>query len=135
MNPGEIEWRDAQIAVARALAERYGQLAPDELVPVEALEAVVAGWLDGDDTRLDINTIINSVGITFGCHLAQATGLTWVIATDEFGTDLALHGQPGHILLYPANAVGKRILEGEHSFLAHLLEAMADAIEQRKALG
>jgi hypothetical protein len=78
IGPGEVAWRDQQIEIARLLAERY--TAPAEGLPrVSSLDQVVAGWLDDDSSRADINTVVNSVVIALGQHVANGTGLTWVI--------------------------------------------------------
>jgi hypothetical protein len=78
---------------------------------------------------------VNAIGVAFGQHLAGRAELEWVIATDDQGSDLALHGQPGDILVYPANAVAKRVVDGEHAFIRPLLEALVDSIEQRRRAG
>lgn len=46
-------------------------------------------------------------------------GLSWVVATDEYGTELAVYGLPnrGDVLVYPANFVGKRWERREVNFL------------------
>lgn len=133
LRPGEIDWRDQQLAVASLLAERYGGAPTDPVPPAQLLDDIAAGWLDDDDSRVDVNVVVNAIGIAFGAHLAAATGLSWVIATDEHGSDLALHGQPGDITVYPANAVAKRVAAGERHFVVPLLDDMTRGIKERKA--
>ena len=99
----------------------------------ERLNARVVG--DDDESRVDINTLVNAVGIAMGQFVADATGLAWVIATDEHGSDLALYGQPGDILVYPANAAAKRITRGERSFVAALVSELVIAVRDRRSAG
>lgn len=113
----ESQWRGQQLEAARLLVERYcGEAAiPPTLA---SLDAAVAGWFDDQAAdRPDVNDLVNAVGVAFGHHLVKATGLTWVMATDEAGTELAVHGDPGDILVYPCNLVAKRIVDDERGFV------------------
>jgi hypothetical protein len=67
-----------------------------------------AEWAAHPDLAGDPNLHINRVGAAVGEILVRSAGLRWVIASDEYGTELAVHGQPGDILAYPMNAVAKR---------------------------
>ena len=151
LTAAETEWRDNQLEVARLLGERYVGETPG--VPdLAALDQIVAGWLDDDDSRVDVNTLVNGVGIAMGHHIAAATGLSWVIATDEYGSDLALHGrpqrsghagrpqrsghagrQPGDLLIYPANAAAKRITAEERGFVTPLAGQLVEGVNNRRA--
>jgi hypothetical protein len=132
LQQGEIEWLDTQIRIAGLLVQRYCDTTPDGVPSPELLDQLVVRWLDDDESRVDINTVVNAVGISFGSHLAAAGGLDWVIATDASGSDLALHGQPGDIIVYPANTVAKRLVAQEHGFVNILLREMTNSIEQRR---
>lgn len=57
-------------------------------------------------------------------HLANDSTLTWVIATDSKGSDLALDRENGEVLIYPANAVAKRIVAEERRFIKSLHNAL-----------
>jgi hypothetical protein len=49
-------------------------------------------------------------------------------------TELALHGQPGHIVLFPANLVAKRWVAGETAVLPGLAAELIERVTQiRKA--
>lgn len=134
LSTAELGWRDQQLAIAALLAERY--TGTSETPPaLERLDACVAGWLDDDDSRVDVNTLVNAVGVAFGAHVARDGSLDWVIATDDQGSDLALHGQPGDIVLFPAHAVAKRVTSGEVGFLVPLHHAVVGTVEQRRARG
>lgn len=75
-----------------------------------------------------MNALVNAVGIAFGEHLARAGNLDWVIATDAKGSDLALHSQYGDTLVYPANAIAKRVVEGEMGFVRSLHDGLLRGI-------
>jgi len=130
LTAAEEEWRDNQLEIAGLLAARFGGASD-----VHGLDRVVAGWFEDDESRVDINTLVNAVGIAMGQHVAEATGLAWAIATDEHGSDLALHGQPGDILIYPANAAAKRVTAGERRFVAELVSQFVSGVQERRAAG
>lgn len=134
LNGGELEWRDQQLVVAQLLARRY-VADVDGLPDIGVLGATLDAWLDDDDTRVDINQVVNGLGIAVGQHVANATGLEWVIATDQIGSDLALAGSPGDILVFPANMIAKRLVGAERGFLRPLFDRLVADIEARRSLG
>ena len=134
LSQDELGWRDNQLQVAALIAERYTE-ASENPPSLERLDACVEGWLADDESRVDVNTLVNAVGVAFGAHLARNATLDWVIATDDQGSDLALHGEPGNIILFPANAVAKRVSAGETDFIVSLHNAMVGVVEQRRAKG
>lgn len=90
-------------------------------------DAAYARWLSADQaTREDPNLVINRVGAGFGEHLRARLPLRWVVVSDVWGTDLALHGQPGDVVLVPMSMVGKRWSEGVTGFLPELAETVID---------
>jgi hypothetical protein len=66
-------------------------------------------------------------------QIAAILAERYTIATDEFGSDLALHGQPGDILVFPANTVAKRVAGGEEGFVTALHSALVAGIAERRA--
>lgn len=125
---GESQWRGQQLEAARRLGERYGGASemPPSLV---SLDAIVDGWLDDEaDDRADINDLANAVGIALGHHLAKATGLSWVLATDEHGSEIALHREEGSVLVHPTNLVAKRLVDGQRAFVQRLSAELTDRI-------
>jgi Domain of unknown function (DUF3806) len=55
----------------------------------------------------------------FGGELVEVLGFQWVIATDEYGTDLAVLARPGRgdVTIFPADFVAKRYERREAPFL------------------
>ena len=134
LTPTEISWRDRQLEVARLLVEHYTGDAPS-LPTLDQLDSCIANWRLDRESRIHVNTLINGVGIAFGEHLARDGRLDWVIATDVNGTDLALHGQPGDIIIFPANALAKRVVDGATDFVRPLHHALLDGVDRRRRLG
>lgn len=58
--------------------------------------------------KSDPNTLINMIGAGLGELLCAEFGMEWKIVSDEHGTELAVVGQPGNIVVFPMNAVAKR---------------------------
>ena len=127
----ESQWRGQQLEAARRLVERY--VGTSEMPPsLASLDATVVAWFaDEAADRSDVNDLVNAVGVAFGHHLVKAVpGLTWVMATDEAGTELAVHRDAGNVLVHPCNLVAKRIVEGETGFLDPAFTQLTDRIRQ-----
>lgn len=123
-----------QVAAASLVAEHYTGVR-EQLPALHVLDAMVAGWLADGPHRVHVNTLVNAAGVAFGAHVARDAGLEWVIATDEHGSDLALHGAPGDVLVHPANAVAKRVVAGESGFVVALHAELVDGVRRRRAAG
>ncbi|HEY1817795.1 MAG TPA: DUF3806 domain-containing protein [Kofleriaceae bacterium] len=111
----ELAWIADNLTRATAMAKKYGGDAKE----LAALDALWATWSAAlRKSGGDPNPLINMVGVAFGQHLVDTAGLAWVLASDEHGTDLAVHGEPGSVLVYPCNFVAKRWQSGETEFFA-----------------
>jgi len=111
LTAGEHEWIEQQIAIAREFVQRILNKETEELPSTEDLDQAFNSWLNSrTHDPFDANSVINCVGIAFGQHLVDSTPLEWVIASDAYGTELALYGLPGEgdVLVYPQNFVAKR---------------------------
>jgi hypothetical protein len=113
VNQNELDWVASQLEAASVIAASYGVQAAEGPASMDELSAAAQAWLTDDDSRIEVNTLVNALGIATGEHIRQRCNLTWVIATDGAGSDLALYGEPGEVLIYPANAVSKRIVDGD----------------------
>ena len=116
-----------QLEIASVIAGGSGLEPGEDLPSMQELSVVAAAWMEDDDSRVDVNTLINALGVATGEHLRRRCDLSWVIAVDETGSDLALHGEVGDVLIYPANAVSKRIVDGD-SDLAGFAEALVSEV-------
>lgn len=126
LNDAERAW------VAETLAA-LGRSDGDIVALGAAYDAALRGWTSvSPDERPDPNGLINRLGIGFGEHVRRQTGLAWVIAADEHGTELALHGQPGDVLLYPANLVAKRWVAGDTGVLPELAATLIEQVARIK---
>jgi hypothetical protein len=58
------------------------------------------------------------LGVALGSWLVQELGFRWAVATDEFGTDLAVVARRGRgdVTIYPTDFVSKRLERGEPRF-------------------
>lgn len=122
----ERAWIQAQLAAARELTGSPG----DTLPSLAELDRAFAEGLTGSVE--EVNAVINAIGIAFGEHLVQRSAFEWVIATGEYGTDLAILAFPGagDVTVFPANFVAKRWESGQTFFLEarfhSILSTLAD---------
>src|SRR5919204_4434194 len=87
----ELQWLEANLEIARSLADAVGLAGVDTLDPAN-LHRVFAAWLEQwqslpEEQRDDPNPYINGVGIAFGQGLVDRLGMRWVVASDEEGTE------------------------------------------------
>ena len=109
LTASETEWVGQQLTTATLLARAY--IGDSEDLPrLDQLDATWLAWQDDvSPTRPDANIVVNALGIAFGKHLATTLGLNWAIVTDDYGTDLAVFGQPNDVTFFPANMISKRL--------------------------
>jgi hypothetical protein len=93
-------------------------------------DRLLSHWLSADNGRPDPNPDINLIGIGLGEHLRHRTGLQWAVVTDAKGAEIALHGQPGDILIYPTNAVAKRWVAHQAGFLPSFADEVVRSVEE-----
>ena len=120
VNENETAWIKTQLENASKFVEGLSQEGAEKPLAPAALDRAFAAWIASEPTETDlINAVINYVGIAFGQALVDGIGLKWVIATDNQGSELAVHGFPGRgdVLVYPANFVAKRWERRETNFL------------------
>jgi hypothetical protein len=87
-----------------------------------------------EDTE-GVNAVINAVGVQFGQLLVEMAGFQWVIATDAYGTDLAVVALPGaaDVLIYPANFVAKRWERRETGFIEDAVREISGQVRSIEA--
>jgi hypothetical protein len=128
INDKEEAWIKAQLDSASKFVEGFSPNDSGQPLTLAALDRAFTAWVASgpSDTNL-VNAIINYTGIAFGQALVDGIGLRWVIATDEQGSDLAVHGLPeaGDVLVYPANFVAKRWERRETAFFADAYRQIA----------
>jgi hypothetical protein len=133
LNEKEVAWVKAQLENAAHFVNGFSPQDAEQPLTLAALDRAFAAWIESDPAEVKlINSIINCVGIAFGQALIDRTGLKWVIATDDAGSDLAVYGLEGQgdVLVYPANFVAKRWERRETNFLEASCEKIARDIDK-----
>jgi len=83
------------------------------------LDEAFSNWMRSHDAeKEDPNPMINMFGIVFGHYIIDDIGLEWVIVSDDIGTDLAVHGESGSVLIYPLSFVAKRYVNKQTGFFS-----------------
>src|SRR5689334_14830583 len=120
LNDNEIAWVKTQLENALKFVESFSPTDANKELTLAALDRAFAAWSTSEPTETDlVNAVINYVGIAFGQALVDGIELSWVVATDQQGSELAVYGFPGRgdVLVYPANFVAKRWERRETNFL------------------
>ena len=131
--PAETEWVAAHLAVAQALAAAYTGNQDEPLPEPHLLDEIFTAWLaewqqQPPVERADPNVYINALGLAFGQALVDELGFEWAVVSDERGTEIAVHGEPGDVLVFPPNLVAKRFETNETGFLAPLYADIAERV-------
>jgi len=121
LNQAEQEW------VATNVAEATRML--DGKLSAETLDDLWAALMK--DEPADPNPAINMVGLAFGQLLADRLGLSWVVLTDENGTEIAVRGR-ANFTVFPTNFIAKRYAGREVNFIA---PAYNDMVQTAESLG
>jgi Domain of unknown function (DUF3806) len=130
INEGERQWIEANLRVSRSFVAAYAgeqvvEGAPSPLALERAWDAWLESWeSEPAESRDDPNPIINAVGIAVGQLLVSELGLAWVVATDEYGTEIAVYGNPGDVLVFPPNLVGKRFESRTTGFIVSIVDQL-----------
>lgn len=133
LNDAEWKWVEEQ---KRQLPDLAAQHSPAEAGPdvsLDILDRVWSLWLArGIDDLDSVNAAINVIGINFGQILVDSGLFRWVIATDDYGTDLAIVALEGraNVLVYPADFVSKRWEKRESDFLRASYGPILHQVEQ-----
>lgn len=124
-NEAEERWIAANLRRALHLGREHGDPATSIAPSLAALDrAWAVGCAELRESNGDPNPLIQALGIAFGQHLLERHGLEWVVATDPVGTEMAVYGEIGEVLVYPLNLVAKRWQRTEGAFLVALAAAM-----------
>jgi hypothetical protein len=128
----ESQWIAAQLEGVGLFVEAFSPDDAGQPITLQALDRAFAAWLTTNETdQTMVNSAINVIGIAFGQTLVDGIGFQWVIATDEQGSDLAVHGLQGKgdVLVYPANFVAKRWERRESGFIARSYNQIAQQVQ------
>lgn len=130
LNDAERAWVADNVAAARRYVEDAGLPVDGQPLDPAALDAAWAFWLQawpvGEE---DPNPLINALGMALGQYLVDRLGLDWKLVEDESGTEVAVHGQPGDVLVFPPNLVAKRL----HTRTVGFFVPVAGQIERQVA--
>ena len=130
LNDAERAWIDDNVAAARRYVEDAGHPVDGKPLDPAALDAAWSFWLEawpvGEE---DPNPVVNALGMALGQYLVDRLGLAWKLVEDEFGTEVAVQGEPGDVLVFPPNLVAKRLDTRSVGFFV----PVAGQIEQRVA--
>jgi len=129
LNESERKWLRGNFELAGAIAQAYGlPVEPGDRLDPKTLDVAWTAWLGSHNHGVDDpNPYINAFGIALGQHLVDHLGLEWKVVQDEGGTEMAVWGKVGDVLVFPANLVGKRYVARTTDFFA----AIASQIEER----
>jgi hypothetical protein len=136
LNDAERRWLTSCIDVARQLIAEHAPADQSRSLDAGILDRTYAAWLaTGESDGNRINQVINAIGFAFGQLLVDTAGFRWVVATDQYGCEMAILALPGRgdVLVYPANMVAKRWPSRETEFLVPLFKIITQQVRDVEA--
>jgi hypothetical protein len=131
LNDAERAWVADNVAAARRYVDDAGPPVGRQLLDPAALDAAWAFWLQGWPADAeDPNPVINALGMAFGQYLVDHLDLAWMIVEDDFGTEIAVHGHVGDVLVFPQNLVAKRLETRTVGFFAPIAAGIERQVAQ-----
>lgn len=123
-NETELQWIEANLRIARSAIKAFAPQHAAEIT-LGALDAAFTSWLaQHDPQQQDPNPYINAFGIGFGQYLVDHLNLRWAVVKDDKGAEMAVHGQPGDILIFPPSFVAKRYMSKATGFFEPIYAQM-----------
>jgi hypothetical protein len=95
LTSAEVDWVRSSIGGLVEQDVRLGDI--DDLG--RHYDEMLTAWLRLNELqRPDPDAIVNQIGLAFGQYVADRARLDWTVATDEHGTEIALHRASGGVL-------------------------------------
>jgi hypothetical protein len=132
LNEAERNWLDGLLAGGRAFVVSNGlHVADDELPTPQQLDEVFPLWArEPVETRVHANDVVHVCGAVLGAHLCRELGLRWILVRVNDGTELAINGDPGDILIFPIIVTAKRLDRGELQFFEHFINRTIEEVNR-----
>jgi Domain of unknown function (DUF3806) len=134
LTDAETAWIQAQLAAATQFLADYGS--GHTGAGLDGLDHAWASWLDRQSVDAgDPDPVINAVGVYLGQTLVvELAEFDWVVASDESGSGLAVHGLPNtaDLLVYPADIVAREYASRTTFFLRAAFDEIATAARQQR---
>jgi hypothetical protein len=119
LSEAEAQWVRKQLGRAREFVRDQDPGSVDGPPTLELLDRAFCNYLASASDPGDANAVVLAVGVAFGVRLVEDLGFEWVIATDDYGTDLAVlaRRERGDVTIFPTEFVSKRCERREAPFL------------------
>jgi len=90
---------------------------------LQDLDIVYEKWAIGN-SHLSAEEATNAIGVLLGDYMIKDIGLSWMLITDDYGTDVGLYSQNWNIEVFPNNLLIKRYEDHEHDFVIPMYNAI-----------
>ena len=133
LTEAEHRWIHDQLDRAREFVYAFAPQVTGDPLALEALDQAFSNFLASDSHDVaTANAAVIGVGVAFGDKLVERLGFSWVIATDDYGTDLAVLSRPGRgdVTIFPTDFVAKRYERKESGFLKASLVDIEDQLRE-----
>jgi hypothetical protein len=132
LSEAKARYVSEQLARAHDFALALDPRAEGVRPSLESLDRAFENYLATGGEPSDADEVTQAVGAAFGARLVEALGFQWVIATDEYGADLAVLARSGRgdVTIFPAEFVAKRYERREAPFLVAAFDEISQHLRE-----
>ena len=133
LNDAEHDWLNLQLENATRVVQAFAPENASSPLKPSALDLAFSRFLTSEQSALGGSIdIVTAIGVAFGKNLVDRLGFAWVIATDDYGTGLAVLGRPGRgdVTVFPIEFVAKRHERQESDFIEHSIDSVEEDLER-----
>jgi hypothetical protein len=129
LNESERAGIATSLSTAKSFVAALSPPDADKPITPEVLDRAWAAWLQTANSYRDAYTV-KAVGMQFGQLLVDQGVFKWIVATDAYGTDIAVLAAPGRgdITIFPVSVVEKRWQDRQATFFVSVMAAMLDEV-------
>ncbi len=128
--PSENAWLEENRQLAAAMGIKYGS---GGALTLEELDVVFGRWTLEVEDKEPAMTVANALGSAFGDFVVEQHGFSWVVVTDQYGTDYAVKHPVLELIAFPSSSVAKRIERNEPECFVNLRTAILDTARRNVA--
>lgn len=128
IDSSEADGLEAERQWVQALIEGIGSdvVLTKTKLDLPALQSIIE---NGPYTENPANELV-VIGTPYGDILATELDLHWVVATDEYGTDIGLQYKNSEIYLFPRDMLVKRFEQGDEIDLTFMFGELAKIVSE-----
>jgi Domain of unknown function (DUF3806) len=132
LTESQRQWIGKHLTRAGEFAQHFDPQPNNGDAMLDSLDRAFQNYIAIEHVPSNAKDVILAVGAAFGSALVTELGFQWVIATDHYGTGLAVLARPnrGDVTIFPTDFVAKRYEHREAPFLRAAFDEIRQNLRQ-----